>query len=64
MHRDHFRTHQAHTKNVRRLAFNVFGTHINTAFQAEQGAGKRRSHAMLTCTGFGNDFSFTHPLRQ
>ncbi len=37
---------------------------INTAFQAEQGAGKGRRHAMLTGTGFGDDFGFTHPLRQ
>ncbi|SBM01566.1 Uncharacterised protein [Klebsiella oxytoca] len=40
MYRDHFRTHQAHAEDVRRLAFDIFGAHIDAALQAEQGAGK------------------------
>ena len=34
--RDNFSPHQTHTENVWRLAFNVFCTHINTAFQPQQ----------------------------
>ena len=37
----HGGAHQAHTEHVRRLALDVLGTHVDTAFQAEQGAGQR-----------------------
>ena len=64
MHRDHFCTHQTHTEDVRRLTLNVFRPHIDAAFQAEQGAGERRGHAVLACAGFGDDFGFAHTLRK
>ncbi len=41
VHRDHLGAHQAHTEDVRRLALDVLGPHVDTAFQAEQGAGQR-----------------------
>ncbi len=41
MHRDHLGAHQAHTEDVRRLALDVLGAHVDTAFQTEQGAGQR-----------------------
>ena len=64
MHRDHFRPHQAHTEHVRRLTLNVFRTHVNATFQAQQGAGERRGYAVLACTGFSNNFGFPHTLRE
>ena len=64
MYRDYFRTHQAHAENVRRLAFDVLSAHIDTALQAEQGAGERRGHAVLAGAGFGDNFRFAHPFRQ
>ena len=64
VHRDHFCSHQTHTEDVRRLTLNVFCSHIDAAFQTEQGAGKRRGHAVLTRTGFGDDFGFAHTLRK
>ena len=64
MHRDHFGPHQAHTKDVWRLTFNIFRPHVNAALQAQQRAGQRRGHAVLTGAGFGNNFGFAHPFCQ
>ncbi|MNT52700.1 hypothetical protein D3C72_1897390 [compost metagenome] len=41
VYRDHFGTHQTHTEYVRRLTLYILRPHVNTAFQAEQGAGER-----------------------
>ncbi len=61
MHRDHFRAHQPHAEDVRRLALNVFGAHIDAAFQAEQRAGQRRRDAVLAGAGFRDDLGL--PMR-
>ncbi|SUG47553.1 Uncharacterised protein [Salmonella enterica subsp. arizonae] len=47
MNRDHLSAHQTHTEDVWRLALDVLSAHINTAFQTQQGAGERRSDAVL-----------------
>ncbi len=52
MNRDNLSAHQTHTEDVRRLALNVFGAHIDTAFQTQQGAGERRKYAVLAGAGF------------
>ncbi len=64
VHRDHFRAHQPHAEHVRRLALDVFGAHIDAAFQAEQRAGQRRRDAVLACAGFRDDLGFAHALGQ
>ena len=64
MNRDHFRPHQAHAENVRRLAFDILRAHVDAALQAEQGAGEGRGHAVLAGAGFGDNFRFAHPFRQ
>ena len=60
MHWNDLRTHQAHAEDVRRLALDVFGAHIDAAFQTEQGAGQRRGDAVLAGAGFGDNFRFAH----
>lgn len=64
MNRDDLSAHQTHTEDVRRLALNVFGTHIDTAFQTQQGAGERRGDAVLTGAGFSDNLAFPHPFGQ
>lgn len=36
MNRDYLSAHQTHTEDVRRLALDVFGAHIDTAFQTSR----------------------------
>ncbi|GAR58300.1 hypothetical protein NGUA15_00029 [Salmonella enterica] len=64
MNRDDLSAHQTHTEDVRRLALNVFGAHIDTAFQTQQGAGERRGDAVLTGAGFSDNLAFPHPFGQ
>lgn len=61
---DNFCTHQTHTENVRRLTFNIFRAHVNTAFQPQQCAGESRCNTVLPRACFGDNFRFTHALRQ
>ena len=64
MHRNDFRAHQPHAEHIRRLTFHVFCPHIYPAFQAEQRTGQCCRHAVLTGSGFGNNFRFSHPFCQ
>lgn len=47
-----------------RLALDVFGAHIDAAFQTEQGAGQRRGDAVLAGAGFGDNSVLPIPFGQ
>ena len=60
--RDHGGTHQLHAKHVRLLALAILGPHVDPALEAEQGAGQRSGHTVLTGAGLGDDLVLAHAL--
>ena len=62
--RVHFGTQQLHAVHVQLLTLNVGRTHEDLAFQTKTGRYGGRCHAVLTSTGFSNDFLFAHKLGQ
>jgi hypothetical protein len=60
--RHHLGTEQPHPRDVERLPRGVDGTHVDDAFEAEQCAGRRRRHAVLTGTRLGDDPGLAHLL--
>ena len=60
----HFRTQKFHAEDVESLAFRIFFSHKNFAFQPEQCSGRGCGHPVLAGAGFGNDALFAHPFGQ
>ena len=62
--RTHFRAEQLHPEDVERLPGDIDLAHVDDAIESEQRAGGRRSHAVLTGAGFGDDPLLAHSFRQ
>ena len=60
----HLRAEHFHPKHVQLLPLTVHGTHVDHALHAQQGANRRRGHAMLSGARLGNDAVLTDALRQ
>ena len=56
------RAQRPHVEDVELLAADVLLAHVDRAFQAEQGAGRRRGHAVLPGAGLGDHPRLAHPL--
>src|SRR5437763_7293645 len=57
-----FSAEQFHPMDVRRLALDVLGSHVDDAFQPELRAYGGGGHAMLAGAGLGDDPLAAHPL--
>ena len=55
---------RAHPQDVRALALDVLGAHVDDARQVEQGAGRRGRHAVLAGAGLGDDPGLAEPAGQ
>ena len=60
--RRHLGAQQLHPLDVRRLAADVLGAHVDDAFEPEQRAGGRGGDAVLARPGLGDDPLLAHPL--
>ena len=56
--------HEPHVADVRRLAADVLGSHVDDAVEAEPGTGGGGGHAVLAGAGFGDDPPLAHPDRE
>jgi len=57
-------TEQAHPLDVRRLAADVLGPHVDDALQSQQGAGGRGGNSVLAGAGLSDHPRLAHPRRQ
>ena len=62
--RHHLGAEQLHPLDVRRLAADVLGAHVDDALEPEQRAGGRGGDAVLARPGLGDDPRLAHPLGQ
>ncbi len=62
--RDHLGAKQMHAVDIRALALDVFGTHIDHALQTVAGTDRRGRDAMLAGAGLGDHARFAHALGQ
>ncbi len=62
--RPHLGAQQPHASDVRRLALDVGGAHVDDALQAQQRAGRGGGDAVLAGARLGDDPWLAHPLRQ
>jgi hypothetical protein len=62
--RDDLGAEHAHPGHVQRLPLGVLLTHVDHAFEVEQGGGGGRGDAVLAGPGFGDDPVLAHPLGQ
>src|SRR4029079_13361685 len=60
----HFCPEQTQGLDVRMLAPNVFGPHVDDALEPEARAHGRRRDAVLPCAGLGDDAPLPEPRRQ
>src|SRR6185312_888068 len=60
----HLRSQHLHPGHVRRLAFDIFFSHIDDALHAFQRTHSGSGYAVLSRTRFGNDPLFSQPARQ
>ena len=63
-HRHDRRPQRPHVEDVELLAADVFLAHVDRAFDAEEGAGRRRGDAVLAGAGLGDHPRLVHPLGQ
>ena len=63
-HRHDGRAQGPHVEDVQLLPADVFLAHVDRAFQAEEGTGRRRGDAVLAGPGLGDDPLLAHPRRQ
>ncbi|MBA7632170.1 hypothetical protein ES703_39713 [subsurface metagenome] len=59
---DDFCTTQSHLMNIDALALNISYAHKDFRLHTEQSANHCGSQAVLSCAGFGDEFSFAHIL--
>ena len=57
-----FRAEHLHAIHVEHLAFAIHRAHVNDAFHPEHRADRRGRHAVLACTGLGDDARLAHAL--
>mmetsp|Transcript_19189 Transcript_19189/g.60366 ORF Transcript_19189/g.60366 Transcript_19189/m.60366 type:complete len:466 (-) Transcript_19189:822-2219(-) len=62
--RHHLGAEHLHAEDVQRLAFHVHGAHVDDALQTQQGAGRRRGHAVLARAGLRDDPGLAQALCQ
>jgi hypothetical protein len=61
VHRDHLGAEEPHPVDVRGLATDVLGPHVDGAVEPEQGAGGRGRHPVLAGAGLGDHPGLAHP---
>ena len=62
--RHHLGTQDFHAGDVRSLLGNIYRSHVNFAFQAEEGGGCSQRHAMLSCARFRDNALLAHVFGQ
>src|SRR5579862_3675273 len=60
----HLGSQKAHAEDVQFLTAHVFGSHVDNAFETEQGADGGGGNSMLASAGFGDDSLLAHALDQ
>ena len=60
LHRDHLGPQQVHADDVEALAPDVFGAHVDVAFQPQQGRHRGGGHPVLARPGLGDEPVFAH----
>jgi len=64
VHGTHLSAQQTHAQHVGGLALHVIATHVDDAFQAQQGSGGGGSDAMLSGASLGDEATLAHATGQ
>ena len=64
LHRHHRGAQQFHAVHIGTLTFDILAAHVHHTFQAITCTNRGSRHAVLACTGFGNDARLAHAASQ